>query len=192
MYKNIKWELAGDGKDSVYLVEGALDWLVWELIFGDRERIYWHAVMFFSFCLRVLAQLIWVLFCHKIQASRKLHFMTEGVFEVWAEEWIVNSLILKTGVSYTVYSLHILEYIFRLSWIKENENTETVHTSWSLSTHSGMSQAKPSWDALASSAAASFPKDHWDMKSWYIQKTCSVTFQNVLILCRITNTLTAE
>lgn len=104
MYKNIKWELAGDGKDSVYLVEGALDWLVWELIFGDRDWIYWHAVMLFSFCLRVLAQLIWVLFCHKIQASRKLHFMTEGVFEVWAEEWIVNSLILKTGVLlYIVY-----------------------------------------------------------------------------------------
>lgn len=29
-----------------------------------------------------------------------------------------------------------------------------------------MSQAKPSWEALASSAAASFPRDHWYIKSW--------------------------
>lgn len=50
--------------------------LFWETE-GEFDATGCHALLF---CLRALVQLIWVLFCHKIQASRKLPLMTDGSF----------------------------------------------------------------------------------------------------------------
>lgn len=49
-----------------------------------------------------------------------------------------------------------------------------------------MSQANPRWEALASSTAASFPKDHWEMKSWEPHEVENMNLgaiQKLLILC---------
>lgn len=72
-----------------------------------------------------------------------------------ADKWVVTLSKL--------YAYCVRECMFKLPSVLIM--TGAVPTSWSLSTHSGMSQASPSWDATVSSEAASFPKDHWEMRS---------------------------
>lgn len=137
-----------------------------KLIFRDRGIIWWDWLSSAPF---VFESCSTTHIGNKNQATRTFIFLTD--FEKWGKDWTVNCLILTNVLSHTANYLHTLYYNVSLNCHNfKLHQQEVFPTSWSLSTHSGMSQASPSWDALVSSEAASFPKDHWAMRSWKKKK----------------------
>lgn len=85
-------------KTESILSGSLLDWLVWELIFGDRQRIRYDYLSCASFPLCVLVQLLWVSFWPKNQASRNLivwEFMKKSCKSI-EKPWISRTLLSHT------------------------------------------------------------------------------------------------